>query len=179
VWINFRRGIETANFDGGLMKYSGTQLMESAPVSQAIIRLALPMMAAMVAQAIYNMSDMFFIGQTGDPVMVAAVSLVFPIFMLSQALGNMFATGSSSYISRMLGLRNTEESKNTSSVCFYLPLITGLLLTVLLWDFKIPMAAIIVFISFLAQVIGAVYGIGGSVLFQGCLATYKGNYGSN
>ena len=67
--------------------------MESAPVSTAIVRLALPMMAAMLAQSIYNMTDMFFIGQTGDPNMVAAVSLAFPIFMLSQALGNVFATG--------------------------------------------------------------------------------------
>jgi putative MATE family efflux protein len=120
------------------MKYTGTQLMESAPVSQAIIRLALPMMAAMLAQAIYNMTDMFFIGQTGDPNMVAAVSLVFPIFMLSQALGNIFATGSSSYISRMLGLKNTEESKSTSAVCFYLSLIAGFLLAVLLLCFKMP-----------------------------------------
>jgi putative MATE family efflux protein len=125
------------------MKYAGTQLMESAPVSTTIVRLALPMMAAMLAQAIYNMTDMFFIGQTGDPTMVAAVSLVFPVFMLSQALGNMFATGSSSYISRMLGLKNTEESKKTSSVCFYLSLLTGLLLTALLLGFKTPILNLI------------------------------------
>jgi putative MATE family efflux protein len=112
--------------------------MESAPVSKAIIRLALPMMAAMLAQSIYNMTDMFFIGQTGDPNMVAAVSLAFPIFMLSQALGNVFATGSSSYISRLLGVKDHAESKNTSSVCFYASLIAGLLLTALLLCFKTP-----------------------------------------
>jgi putative MATE family efflux protein len=120
------------------MKYTGTQLMESAPVSKAIIRLALPMMAAMIAQSIYNMTDMFFIGQTGDPNMVAAVSLAFPIFMLSQALGNIFAVGSSSYISRLLGVKNYDESRNASSVCFYVSLIAGLLLTVLLLCFKTP-----------------------------------------
>jgi Na+-driven multidrug efflux pump len=46
--------------------------METAPVGTAIIRLALPMIAAMPAQAIYNMTDMFFIGQTGDPNMAAS-----------------------------------------------------------------------------------------------------------
>ena len=120
------------------MKYTGIQLMENAPVSTAVIRLALPMMAAMLAQSIYNMTDMFFIGQTGDPNMVAAVSLAFPIFMLSQALGNVFATGGSSYISRLLGVKNDAESKNTGSVCFYAALIAGLALTALLFCFKTP-----------------------------------------
>jgi putative MATE family efflux protein len=120
------------------MKYTGTQLMENAPVSEAIIRLALPMMAAMLAQSIYNMTDMFFIGQTGDPNMVAAVSLVFPVFMLSQALGNVFASGGSSYISRLLGTKYTEEAKKTSAVSFYFSLAAGLLLTALLLYFKTP-----------------------------------------
>jgi Na+-driven multidrug efflux pump len=74
------------------VKYTGIELMSVAPVSTALIRLALPMMVGMLAQAIYNMTDMFFIGQTKDANMVAAVSLVFPLFMLSQALGNVFAT---------------------------------------------------------------------------------------
>jgi putative MATE family efflux protein len=118
------------------MKYTGTQLMDSAPVSQAIVRLALPMVAAILAQSIYNMTDMFFIGKTGDPNMVAAVSLVFPIFMLSQALGNVFATGGSSYISRLLGIKKTAEAKNTSAVSFYLAMASGLLLAVILLCFK-------------------------------------------
>jgi Na+-driven multidrug efflux pump len=94
------------------VKYStGTELMESAPVTQAIIRPVLPMMAAMAAQSIYNMTDIFFIGQTGDPNMVAAVSLVFSIFMLSQAPRNVFASGGSSYLSRMLGLKKVKKQK--------------------------------------------------------------------
>jgi Na+-driven multidrug efflux pump len=79
----------------------------------------MPMIAAMLAQAIYNMTAMFFIGQTGDPNMVAAVSLVFPLFMLSQALGNIYATGGSSYISRMLGAKENNEARLTSPVSFY------------------------------------------------------------
>jgi Na+-driven multidrug efflux pump len=83
----------------------GIELMETAPVGTAIIRLALPVIAATLAQAIYNITDMFFIGQTGDLNMVTAVSLAFPLFLLSQALGNLFATGGASYISRLLGAK--------------------------------------------------------------------------
>ena len=125
------------------MKNSGIILMESAPVPQAIVRLALPMIVAMTAQAIYNMTDMFFIGQTGNANMVAAVSLVFPVFMLSQAIANVFAVGSSSYISRLLGNKNAEEAKNTSAVSFHLAMATGVVLTILLWFLRNPVLSLI------------------------------------
>ncbi|MDR0642110.1 MAG: MATE family efflux transporter [Treponema sp.] len=124
--------------EANLKKYTGIDLMETAPAGIAIIRLALPMIAAMLAQAIYNMTDMFFIGQTGDPNMVAAVSLAFPLFMLSQALGNIFATGGSSYISRMLGAKQVDEARHTSSVSFYASIGAGLFLAIILFIFRTP-----------------------------------------
>jgi putative MATE family efflux protein len=119
-------------------KYTGIELMETVPVRTAIIRLALPMIAAMLAQAIFNMTDMFFIGQIRDPNMIAAVSLVFPLFMLSQALGNIFAVGGSSYISRMLGSKQTDEARHTAAVSFYFSFGAGILLAVILLIFKTP-----------------------------------------
>jgi putative MATE family efflux protein len=89
------------------------------------------------------MTDMFFIGQTGDPNMVAAISLAFPLFMLTQALGNIFATGGSSYISRMLGAKETAEARHTSAVSFYAAFCIGLLLAVLLLIFKTPVLRLI------------------------------------
>jgi putative MATE family efflux protein len=119
-------------------RHTGIELMESGRVGTAIIRLALPMVAAMLAQAVYNMTDMFFIGQTGDPNMVAAVSLACPLFMLSQALGNIFAIGGSSYISRKLGEKEIGEARSTSSVSFYSALGIGAMLAAALWIFKAP-----------------------------------------
>ncbi len=110
--------------------------MENAPVSTAIIRLSLPMMAAMLSQAIYFMTDIFFIGKIGDPNVVAAVNIVYPIFMLSLSIGTIFSIGGSSYISRMLGQEDITESQKTSSVCFYFSLISGLFFAVLLVFFK-------------------------------------------
>jgi putative MATE family efflux protein len=122
----------------GKKKYTGIELMETAPVGTAILRLALPMVAAMLAHAIYNMTDLFFIGQTKDPNMVAAVSLAFPLFMLSQALGNIFATGGSSYISRMLGEKKNDEARHTSAVSFLISFGIGFLLTAVFWILKTP-----------------------------------------
>ena len=51
------------------------ELFEKAPVSKAVAVMAIPTMISMLVVVIYNMADTFFIGQTNDPMKVAAVSL--------------------------------------------------------------------------------------------------------
>lgn len=94
-------------------------LFEEAPVSRAVMTMAIPTMISMLVVVIYNMADTFFIGQTGDPMQVAAVSLATPVFMVFMALGNLFGIGGSSAISRALGEKKPERAKNISSFCCY------------------------------------------------------------
>ena len=72
------------------------ELFEKAPVSKAVAVMAIPTMISMLVVVIYNMADTFFIGQTNDPMKVAAVSLATPIFMVFMALGNLFGIGGES-----------------------------------------------------------------------------------
>lgn len=95
------------------------QLFEDAPVSRAVAVMAIPTMISMLVVVIYNMADTFFIGQTGDPMQVAAVSLATPVFMVLMALGNLFGIGGSSAISRALGEKKTERARQISSFCCY------------------------------------------------------------
>lgn len=118
------------------MQSSKIDLMENVPVNKAIIKLALPTMLGMVVQLIYNMTDTYFIGKTGNPNLVAAISLVGPIFLAIQAVGNIFANGTSSYISRMLGAKEYVEAKHSSSVAIYLSAIIGIAITATLLLFK-------------------------------------------
>ncbi len=104
------------------------QLFEEAPVSKAVAVMAVPTMISMLVVVIYNMADTFFIGQTGDPMQVAAVSLATPVFMVFMALGNLFGIGGSSAISRALGERKTERAKNISSFCCYGSLGLGIIM---------------------------------------------------
>ncbi|MDR0641159.1 MAG: MATE family efflux transporter, partial [Treponema sp.] len=124
-------------------KTDGITLMESSPVAVSILRLSIPMMLGSIAQMVYNMTDTFFIGQTGDPNMVAGVSLTMPLFMFSQGLGNIFAVGASSYISRMLGAKRLDEAKHTSAVSFYVTIALGLAVTLLLVLFRTPILHIV------------------------------------
>ena len=108
---------------------SNKQLFEEAPVSKAVAVMAIPTMISMLVVVIYNMADTFFIGQTGDPMQVAAVSLATPVFMVFMALGNLFGIGGSSAISRALGEKKIERARQISSFCCYGSLGLGIIMS--------------------------------------------------
>ena len=120
------------------MNNKSIAIMENERPATAILRLALPMMLSMIAQMVYNMTDTFFIGQTGDPNMVAGISLAMPLFMVSQGIGNIFGIGASSYISRLLGARRGIEAKQTCAVAFWTTFALGLVITAALFLFRKP-----------------------------------------
>ena len=98
-----------------MAQFSERELFETVPVPRAVATLAIPTVISQVVTMIYNLADTFFIGQTGEPLMVAAVSLVSPWFNLLTALGNLFGLGGSSLISRMLGVQREGEIRCVSS----------------------------------------------------------------
>lgn len=119
------------------------ELLENAPVRKAILKLALPTMLAMAMQMIYNLTDTYFIGQTGDLNLVAAISLASPLIMMFQAAGNIFASGTSCYISQKLGSKDYDEAKKSNSVAFYSSIIIGLVFTLIFLIFQNPILALI------------------------------------
>ena len=107
------------------------ELFRDMPVPQAVLKLVIPTMLGMIVTIIYNMVDTFFVGQTGDPMQVAAVSLASPIFMLLMAFGNIFGIGGASLISRLLGMQQSEKINRVSSFRFYGCVAFGLFATVI------------------------------------------------
>ena len=65
----------------------GLEAFRTMPVAQAVLQNALPAMAAMLMVLIYNLADTFFIGQTHNDILVAAVSLATPIFLIFMSVG--------------------------------------------------------------------------------------------
>ena len=110
---------------------SNRELFENAPVPKAVAVMAVPTMISMLVVVIYNLADTFFIGQTGDPMQVAAVSLATPVFMVFMALGNLFGIGGSSAISRALGEKKMERARQISSFCCYGSLGLGVIMSLL------------------------------------------------
>lgn len=88
-------------------------------------KLALPVVFGMVVTLVYNLADIYFIGQTNDPLLVAGVSLCGPLFTMLMAVGNIFGQGGSSLIARMLGSSDRAGIRRVSSFCFWAALLSG------------------------------------------------------
>ena len=99
------------------------ELFEDAPVSKAVALMAIPTMVSMLVVVIYNMADTFFIGQTGDPLQVAAVSLATPVFMIFILIQRLGATKPTYFcVSWAIGLSSWEaESSWPTSAAFLMP----------------------------------------------------------
>lgn len=107
----------------------------SGSVPKAVLRNALPAIAAMLMVLVYNLADTFFIGQTHNDYMVAAVSLATPVFLIFMSLGSLFGMGGTSVISRAMGEGRPEYAKKVSAFCMWACVAVGALCMLFLWAF--------------------------------------------
>ena len=114
-------------------------IFETMPVPKAVLTLAIPTIMSQIVTMIYSLADIFFIGQLGDPNMVAAVSLVVPWFNLLTALGNLFGLGGGSLISRLMGVQRHAEIKYVSAFSVWGGAATTLLFSVGTWMARRPL----------------------------------------
>ena len=119
------------------------ELFSNAPVSQAVLKNALPAMAAMLMVLVYNLADTFFIGQTHDALQVAAVSLATPVFLIFMAVGTMFGIGGTSVISRAMGEGRTEYAKKVCSFCMWGCVAAGIVMSVCMLIFIDPILSLV------------------------------------
>ncbi len=125
------------------MQNKTTELFENAPVPKAVISNIIPSIISMIMVLLYNLADTFFIGQTKNAYMVAAVSIATPVFLIFMAVGMLFGIGGTSLISRMLGEGKGDKAKNTSSFCFWTGLVIGVIAMALIWIFVEPVARLV------------------------------------
>lgn len=125
------------------MKDNTTEIFEKAPVPKAVLTNVIPSIVSMLMVLVYNLADTFFIGQTKNAYMVAAVSVATPAFLFFMAVGMLFGIGGTSFISRMLGEGNQKKADNASSFCFWTGLSIGVISMILIWIFVKPVCILI------------------------------------
>lgn len=125
------------------MKESTIEIFENAPVPKAVISNIIPSIISMIMVLFYNLADTFFIGQTKNAYMVAAVSVATPVFLLFMAVGMLFGIGGTSLISRLLGEGKEEKAKQVSAFCFWTGLTIGIAAMIFIWMFKEPVARLV------------------------------------
>ena len=95
-------------------KHDKVLIFEQMPVPATLTKMAIPTIISQLITLIYNMADTWFIGQTNNPYMVAASSLVLTVFMMTVALSNLFGVGGGTLTVRLLGSQQEDEAKKSS-----------------------------------------------------------------
>ena len=110
---------------------------------RSYFKLAFPVVLGLVVTLVYNLADTYFIARTNDTSLIAGVSLCSPVFTTLMAFGNIYGQGGSSLISRMLGKQDADGVKRVSAFCFYVALVTGLVLAGILSAFHKPILSLL------------------------------------
>ncbi len=97
-------------------------LFEEDKVWHALAVMALPAIASQLIALVYNIADTWFVGRTNDPYMVAACSLVLPVYMITIVISNIFGTGGGTLIARLIGSGQEEEASRVSASCIRMSL---------------------------------------------------------
>ncbi len=100
------------------------------PVNQLLLSMALPMMASMLVQALYNIVDSMFVAQLSENALTA-VSLAFPAQNLMIAVGTGTGVGINALVSRALGEKNRERANLIANNGIILLFISALVFAVL------------------------------------------------
>lgn len=104
--------------------------LSNAPILRSLIHLCVPMAAAMIVGAVYNLINAGFIGSLHITVLLAAITLGSPILGLVMAVGNVFGVGGGALMSRLLGAAEHDPAKageirRVASFSFWGSVITG------------------------------------------------------
>ena len=105
---------------GSKTKPTEKQIFEELPVARSLRIMVVPAVISQLIVLIYNMADTFYVGQTDNPYMVAATSLILPVFNISLCLAGLAGVGGGALISRLLGQHREEEARRVSAFSLYL-----------------------------------------------------------
>ena len=114
------------------------EIFETWPIPKALTELALPMIFGQLIILVYNLADTFFIGRTNNPLMVAGVSLLLPVFNISITFANLFGIGGGTLISRLMGAKRDDEAKSVSSFCFWMTILAGSIFALTMYTLMTP-----------------------------------------
>ena len=89
-----------------------TNVLDDDRIGRLLFKLSLPAFVGMFVMTLYNVVDTIFIGHYVGPLGIAALSIVFPIQMLTMGIGQMTGMGGASLVSRLIGAGNTPRAEH-------------------------------------------------------------------
>ncbi len=104
--------------------------MKEKPVFPLLLSMALPMVISMLVNSLYNIVDTFFVARIGEEA-VTALSLVYPVQNLINAVAIGYGIGVNALIAQSLGARHQQEANRAATQGLVCSISHGVLLTIL------------------------------------------------
>ena len=101
--------------------------MTETPVGRLVIALGIPTTISMLITNIYNMADSFFVSKISVAA-GGAPAVVFALMSILQAFGFMFGHGAGSYVSRLLGDKDSKRASVYATSAFIFAAGSGILI---------------------------------------------------
>ncbi|MCQ2554254.1 MAG: MATE family efflux transporter [Clostridia bacterium] len=111
--------------DNRLKASNNREVFEDYPVAKAVLTFCIPTVIGQLITLAYNLADTFYIGRVNNPYMVAAVSIIHPLYNITVAIAALCGHSGSSLIARHLGVGKDEQAKKVSSFSFYSAVVIG------------------------------------------------------
>jgi len=108
------------------------------PVPKAIAKMAIPTIISQLINLVYSIVDTIFIGSVGNPYMVDATTLAFPIYLMTISFANLLGLGGGSLIARLIGRKQEEEAKKVSSFSLFYAFLVAALYSLIILVFLDP-----------------------------------------
>ncbi len=103
--------------------------MKEKPVFRLLLQMSLPMVISMAVSSLYNIIDSFFVARISEDALTA-LSLIYPLQNLVNAVTIGFGIGMNAVISYYLGAQQQEEADKATTQGFLLSLVHGLFLMI-------------------------------------------------
>ncbi len=125
------------------MSDAPTNTFITGPLGTIYLKTALPIILVMGMNGLLSVTDALFLGIYVGPEALAAVTLMFPIYMLIVALSTLVSNGMSSLLARAFGASELDRAGRIYTGAHGLALSLGLALIVLFFFLGHPMALLV------------------------------------
>lgn len=112
------------------------KIFTNGKISTILLKFAIPAIISLLVAELYNMVDTVFVGRYIGSNAIGALTIAFPIQRLLISIGMLIAVGTSTFVARSLGEKNSKALKQTIVNAFFLTGLSLILLSLVIFLFK-------------------------------------------
>jgi len=117
------------------------KLLSEGNIVQTILKLSLPLIVSQLINVLYNIVDRIYIGNIAEigKEALAGVGITFPIIAIISAFAQLFGMGGAPLAAIKLGEKNVRDARNIMTNSFFMLLITGIILTIIVITYSVDL----------------------------------------